>query len=62
MIIGFAQPDGSELPGVIRSAEGHSVTVDFNHPLAGQNVTFDVEIIDVKKVKLQSPDNNIGAG
>lgn len=48
MIIAFAQPDGSELPGVIRSVAGHSVTVDFNHPLAGQNVTFDVEIIDVK--------------
>ncbi|WP_412972513.1 FKBP-type peptidyl-prolyl cis-trans isomerase [Glaciecola sp. MF2-115] len=48
MIIAFAQPDGSELPGVIRSAEGHSVTVDFNHPLAGQNVSFDVEIIEVR--------------
>jgi FKBP-type peptidyl-prolyl cis-trans isomerase SlpA len=48
MIIAFAQPDGSELPGVIRSVAGHSVTVDFNHPLAGQDVTFDVEIIDVK--------------
>ena len=48
MIIAFAQPYGSELPGVIRSVAGHSVTVDFNHPLAGQDVTFDVEIIDVK--------------
>lgn len=54
MIIAFAQPDGSELPGVIRSAEGHSVTVDFNHPLAGQNVTFDVEILDVKKVDVKN--------
>ena len=48
MIIAFSQPDGSELPGVIRSTAGHSVTVDFNHPLAGQNVTFDVEIIEVR--------------
>jgi len=48
MIIAFAQPDGSDLPGVIRSAVGHSVTVDFNHPLAGQNVTFIVEIIEVR--------------
>jgi len=48
MIMGFSQPDGSELPGVIRSIAGHSVTVDFNHPLAGQNVTFDVEIIEVR--------------
>lgn len=48
MIMGFAQPDGSELPGIIRSIAGHSVTVDFNHPLAGQTVVFAVEIIDVK--------------
>ncbi|WP_395340931.1 FKBP-type peptidyl-prolyl cis-trans isomerase [Ningiella sp. W23] len=47
MIMGFAQPDGSELPGVIRSTAGHSVTVDFNHPLAGQDIIFDVEIISV---------------
>lgn len=47
MIMGFAQPDGSELPGIIRSVEGLSVTVDFNHPLAGQTVIFDVEIVDV---------------
>ena len=47
-IIAFAQPDGSELPGVIRSVAGQSVTVDFNHPLAGQTLTFDVEILEVK--------------
>ncbi|MBT0585780.1 FKBP-type peptidyl-prolyl cis-trans isomerase [Alteromonas oceanisediminis] len=48
MIMGFAQPDGSELPGIIRSVAGDSVTVDFNHPLAGQTVIFDVEILAVK--------------
>lgn len=49
MIMAFAQPDGSELPGVIRSIAGQSVTVDFNHPLAGQTVIFDVEIISVSQ-------------
>lgn len=48
MIIGFSQPDGSELPGIIRSVAGDSVTVDFNHPLAGQTVIFDVEILAVR--------------
>ncbi|MCW8107361.1 FKBP-type peptidyl-prolyl cis-trans isomerase [Alteromonas ponticola] len=47
MIMAFAQPDGSEVPGIIRSVAGDSVTVDFNHPLAGQTVIFDVEIIDI---------------
>ena len=48
MIVGFSQPDGSELPGIIRSVAGDSVTVDFNHPLAGQTVIFDVEILAVR--------------
>ena len=46
-IIGFSQPDGSELPGIIREVAGQSVTVDFNHPLAGQVLTFEVEILSV---------------
>lgn len=46
-IMAFTQPDGSEIPGIIRDAVGDSVTVDFNHPLAGQTVIFDVEILSV---------------
>jgi FKBP-type peptidyl-prolyl cis-trans isomerase SlpA len=46
-IIAFTNPDGSEIPGIVRDVQGESVTVDFNHPLAGQIVTFDVEIIEV---------------
>lgn len=50
-IVAFSQPDGSEVPGIVRSVAGDSVTVDFNHPLAGQTVIFDVEIIDVLPAK-----------
>ncbi len=46
-IIAFTQQDGSELPGVVREVVGDSVTVDFNHPLAGQKLTFEVEVLDV---------------
>ncbi|WP_333608892.1 FKBP-type peptidyl-prolyl cis-trans isomerase [Arsukibacterium sp.] len=46
-IIGFAMPDGSELPGLVREVVGESVTVDFNHPLAGQTLTFNIEIVQV---------------
>ncbi|WP_105258938.1 FKBP-type peptidyl-prolyl cis-trans isomerase [Pseudoalteromonas sp. T1lg88] len=46
-IIAFTQPDGTELPGVVREVQGESVTIDFNHPLAGQKLTFEVEILEV---------------
>ena len=47
-IIAFTQPDGNDLPGLIREVAGDSVTVDFNHPLAGQHVEFEVEILEVR--------------
>ncbi|PKF51900.1 FKBP-type peptidyl-prolyl cis-trans isomerase [Enterovibrio nigricans] len=46
-IIAFSGPGGQEIPGVITEVAGESVTVDFNHPLAGHRVIFDVEIVKV---------------
>ena len=45
-IITFTQP-GGELPGMIKEVSGSSVTLDFNHPLAGQDVTFVIDLIEV---------------
>ncbi len=46
-IIMFDQQNGASIPGMVREIVGESVTIDFNHPLAGQTITFDVEIIEV---------------
>lgn len=48
LVISFADASQSELPGVVKSIEGDTVTVDFNHPLAGRNILFDVDIIEVE--------------
>lgn len=45
-IITFTQP-GGELPGMVKEISGDSVTIDFNHPLAGQTITFVIEIVDI---------------
>ena len=42
--------DGGELPGVVRSVEGDLVVVDFNHPLAGKTLIFDVSILKVEPI------------
>jgi len=47
-IIEFEQPNGGQIPGVIRVVEGSSVKVDFNHPLAGETIIFEIEIKQVK--------------
>lgn len=46
-IITFTQPGGVELPGMIKEVAGNSVTIDFNHPLAGQAVTFVIDVVEV---------------
>ena len=47
VVVSFKDQSGSELPGVIESFDNDYVTVDFNHPLAGKDIHFEVEIIDV---------------
>ncbi|MDI4636260.1 MULTISPECIES: FKBP-type peptidyl-prolyl cis-trans isomerase [Halomonadaceae] len=47
MVMSFADAAGGELPGVIAEIDGEQVTVDFNHPLAGRTLTFEVEVIKV---------------
>jgi FKBP-type peptidyl-prolyl cis-trans isomerase SlpA len=47
LVVSFAGPDG-ELPGVVKSVRGDLVVVDFNHPLAGKDLIFDVSILKVE--------------
>jgi FKBP-type peptidyl-prolyl cis-trans isomerase SlpA len=46
-IVAFALENGDEAPGSIRGIEDGEVEVDFNHPLAGHEITFEVEILAV---------------
>ncbi|ACY83431.1 FKBP-type peptidyl-prolyl cis-trans isomerase [Edwardsiella piscicida] len=46
-VILFTAADGAQMPGLVREIVGESVTVDFNHPLAGMPVTFDLEVLAI---------------
>lgn len=43
-----AQGPQGTIPVVITEINADTVKVDFNHPLAGKDLTFDVEIVEVK--------------
>lgn len=43
-----SNPDGVQMPFIITNVEAETVTIDFNHPLAGKNLNFDLELIDVR--------------
>ena len=40
-------PDGRKMQGVLQEVSDETVKVDFNHPLAGKVLDFEVEILDV---------------
>lgn len=48
LLVIFNDAANAELPGVVKTFDDSQVTIDFNHPLAGKALSFDVEIIEVK--------------
>lgn len=47
LVIEFEDKAGGSLPGVVSALHDDQVEVDFNHPLAGRNVVFEVEVTQV---------------
>lgn len=48
LLVIFNDAANAELPGVVKAFDDNQVTIDFNHPLAGKALSFEVEIIEVK--------------
>ncbi|MGV0034596.1 MAG: FKBP-type peptidyl-prolyl cis-trans isomerase [Candidatus Azotimanducaceae bacterium WSBS_2022_MAG_OTU7] len=44
LVVSFADGEGGERPGVVSRLFDELIEVDFNHPLAGQDLLFDVQI------------------
>lgn len=51
LVISFADASQSELPGVVKGFDDDEVTIDFNHPLAGETLTFKVKILDIQAIE-----------
>ncbi len=51
-VYSFADASGGELPGMIISFDEEEVTVDFNHPLSGRTILFDVLVHRVEPAEL----------
>jgi FKBP-type peptidyl-prolyl cis-trans isomerase SlpA len=46
-LVDFAAPGGGRFAGVLRELGPESALFDFNHPLAGQSLRFEVKLISV---------------
>lgn len=52
LMLSFADAKKTELPGVVRSFDEDIVVIDFNHPLAGHDILFDVAILHIEPVQV----------
>ena len=47
MMIEFENMNGSQMIGIVRAIHEDQVSVDFNHPLAGHALEFEVEVLEI---------------
>jgi peptidylprolyl isomerase len=40
-------PSGQAIPVIVTDVSDSSITLDANHPLAGQDLTFDIELVSI---------------
>jgi len=52
LMLSFADAQKSELPGVVQRFDDEVVVVDFNHPLAGRDILFEVAILKIEPVQV----------
>jgi len=45
-IVTLTSPEGESLEGRITAIEGDAVSIDFNHPLAGETLIFEITLAD----------------
>lgn len=48
LMVNFDDAGKGEITGVVKQIDNDLVTVDFNHPLAGQDIIFQVRIVDIQ--------------
>ena len=47
LVVPLQGPDGGPFPAVITQVGDDNVTVDLNHPMAGKDLTFEIEVLSV---------------
>ena len=57
MHFGAEGPNGEVVPVWVTKVEGDQLTVDFNHPLAGKTLHFEVSIADIRDATDQERDH-----
>lgn len=44
-----SDPDGNQVPFIITEINGDEIVLDFNHPLAGETLSFNIELLNIRE-------------
>jgi peptidylprolyl isomerase len=55
MTIGLTSPEGYQVPARIIHMDDEKLTLDLNHPLAGESLTFEIEVVGISNTPTQKP-------
>ena len=49
-VVPMSDAEGHRMNGIIREVKEETIMMDFNHPMAGKTLNFDVEVVEVRDV------------
>ncbi|MCF8029066.1 MAG: peptidylprolyl isomerase [Desulfobacteraceae bacterium] len=52
-VIGLQTPDGQQIPAKVAEADEEKVVVDLNHPLAGEKLNFEIQVVGISDTPTQ---------
>ena len=55
MTVGLYTPEGQQVPARIVHLDDEKVILDMNHPLAGESLTFEIEVVGISDTPTQVP-------
>lgn len=55
MTVGLYAPNGRQVPARITHVDDDKLILDLNHPLAGESLTFEIEVVGISNTPTQTP-------
>jgi peptidylprolyl isomerase len=53
-VLTLKNPEGGQFPAFVKHADAEKITVDLNHPLAGETLTFEIEVLEINDMPSSS--------
>jgi len=51
--VAFSTPEGQQIPAQLVKMDDTTLTFDMNHPLAGETLTFEIEVVGISDTPTQ---------